>query len=115
MIHGTDYVSMVKELLEKADIASEIPGPDAEIVLKPNLVTDSDPSRGATTHPELLAGTIEYLKEHGFRNIVIMEGSWVGCITEYAYKVAGYDSVCRKYDVPFVDLQKAPGSMTALE
>lgn len=106
MIHGTDYVSMVKELLEKADIASEIPGPDAEIVLKPNLVTDSDPSRGATTHPELLAGTIEYLKEHGFRNIVIMEGSWVGCITEYAYKVAGYDSVCRKYDVPFVDLQK---------
>ena len=48
MIHGTDYISMVKELLEKADIASEIPGPDAEIALKPNLVTDSDPSRGGT-------------------------------------------------------------------
>ena len=68
-------------------------------------MTDSAPSQGATTHPELLAGTIEYLQGHGFRNIVIMEGSWVGCMTEYAFRTAGYDRVCREYDVPFVDLQ----------
>ncbi len=106
VIHGTDYVTMTKKLLERADIASEIPGPDAEIALKPNLVTDSAPSEGGTTHPELLAGAIEYLQEHGFRNIVIMEGSWVGCITDHAFRIAGYGKVCEKYGVPFVDLQR---------
>ena len=60
---------------------------------------------GATTHAELLEGTIEYLQEHGFRNITIMEGSWIGCGTMLAFKAAGYDRVCRQYDVPFVNLQ----------
>lgn len=106
IIHGTNYKEMVKQVLERADIASEIPNKDAEIALKPNLVTNCTPSDGGTTHPELLSGSIEYLREHGFHNIVIMEGSWVGCGTQSAFKMAGYDKVCRQYDVPFVDLQK---------
>ena len=35
-----------------------------------------------------------------------MEGSWVGCGTQAAFRAAGYDRVCRRYNVPFVDLQK---------
>lgn len=106
IIHGTNYKEMVKQVLERADIASEIPNKYAEIAMKPNLVTNCTPSDGGTTHPELLSGSIEYLREHGFQNIVIMEGSWVGCGTQSAFKMAGYDKVCRQYDVPFVDLQK---------
>ncbi len=106
IIHGTNYKEMVKQVLERADIASEIQNKDAEVALKPNLVTNCTPSDGGTTHPELLSGSIEYLREHGFRNIVIMEGSWVGCGTQSAFKMAGYDKICRQYDVPFVDLQK---------
>ena len=106
MIHGTDYKEMTKRLLEAANLETMIASKKAQVALKPNLVTSNPPSSGATTHPELLAGAIEYLKEHGFSNIVIMEGSWVGCGTGAAFRIAGYDRVCREYNVPFIDLQK---------
>ena len=106
IIHGTDYKEMAKKILEKADVTSEIVKKDAKIALKPNLVTSTPPSEGGTTHAELLEGAIEYFKEHGFTNITIMEGSWVGCGTQAAFRAAGYDRVCRRYNVPFVDLQK---------
>ena len=121
MIHGTDYREMTRKLLEAADLATMIGDKKAQVALKPNLVTNNPPSSGATTHPELLAGTIEYLQENGFDNIVIMEGSWVGCGTGLAYRMAGYDRVCSRYKVPFIDLQKdtsteydAKGMMIAL-
>lgn len=106
LIHGTDYKEMAKKILEKAEVAADIGDRNKSVALKPNLVTARKPSSGATTHGELLAGAIEYLQENGFRDITIMEGSWVGDHTEDAFRVAGYDKVCRKYNVPFVDLQK---------
>lgn len=106
LIHGTDYKNMAKRVLEQADVAEDIGDRNKKIALKPNLVTAREPSSGATTHSELLAGVIEYLQENGFHNITIMEGSWVGDQTEYAFRTAGYDKVCKQYHVPFVDLQK---------
>lgn len=106
LIHGTDYKAMTKRVLEAADLASDIGDMNKKIALKPNLVTAKAPSSGATTHSELLAGTVEYLQEHGFKNISIMEGSWVGDRTGEAFRAAGYDRVCERYHVPFVDLQK---------
>jgi len=106
IIHGTDYKNMAKKILEKADVAAEIGDKKKKVALKPNLVTASAPSNGGTTHAELLAGAIEYLQEHGFMDITVMEGSWVGDRTGDAYRVAGYDRVCERYHVPFVDLQK---------
>ena len=106
MIHGTDYKEMTKKLLTEADVSSMIGKKSAKIALKPNLVTSNPPSSGATTHAELLAGVIEYLKENGFSNICIMEGSWVGCGTMSAFQAAGYKRVCDQYHVPFVDLQR---------
>ena len=78
IIHGTDYKNMAKRVLEQAGVAADIGDVNKKIALKPNLVTAKAPSSGATTHSELLAGVIEYLREHGFQNITIMEGSWVG-------------------------------------
>lgn len=106
IIHGTDYKAMAKKVLIQADVASAIGSRDKQVALKPNLVTAKDPSSGATTHSELLAGVIEYLQENGFNNITVMEGSWVGDRTGEAFRAAGYDRVCRRYNVPFEDLQK---------
>ena len=64
---GTEYKRMTKELLEKADLQSHIGDRKKKIGIKPNLVSPSEASWGATTHPEVVAGIIEYLKEHGFR------------------------------------------------
>ena len=47
-----------------------------------------------------MASDIEYLQEHGVRDISIIEGSWVGDSTGRAFRTAGYDAVGRKYNVP---------------
>lgn len=106
MIHGTDYKEMAKRLLKEAGLAAMIGDRTKTIGLKPNLVTAQDPSNGATTHTELVIGTIEYLRAHGFYQITIMEGSWVGDRTDRAFKLLGYDKIAETYGVALVDLQK---------
>ena len=76
IIHGTNYKEMAVQVLEKAGLADLIGSRDKSVALKPNLVVAAHPSGGATTHSELLAGVIEYLQDHDFRRISIMEGSW---------------------------------------
>ena len=76
------------------------------IALKPNLVLSSRPENGAVTHPGVLSGCVEYFREHGAKDVCVIEGSWVGDDTSRAMRAAGYDKVCAKYDVPFYDLKK---------
>lgn len=123
IIYGTDYKEMTKRLLEETrlekiifDKYDKMENRNLEkqllnsmiIGIKPNLVSPSEASWGATTHPEIVAGIIEYLKEKKFANIVIMEGSWVGDKTEEAVHVCGYDRLIQKYGVEFWDMQKDP-------
>ena len=79
------------------------------IGIKPNLVSPMEAYWGGTTHPEVVAGIVEYLQEKGFSNLVIMEGSWVGDKTSESYEVCGFKSLCEKYNVPFLDMQKEKG------
>ena len=64
------------------------------------------PETGATTHAGVLSGAIEYLRDHGFRDISIIEGSWVGDDTGRAFRAAGYEAVGKKYGVPLFDLKR---------
>lgn len=104
-IFGTDAQHMTQTLLEAAHIADTLPA-GVDIALKPNLVVAASAESGATTHPGVLSGCIEYFFDHGFRDVSIMEGSWVGDETGRAMRRAGYDSICKKYGVPFFDLKR---------
>lgn len=106
---GTQYKEMTKELLEACDLAVQILDMDMQIGIKPNLVSPSEASWGATTHPEVVAGIIEYLQERGYHKIAMLEGSWVGDKTAEAYEVCGYRDLSEKYQVPFWDMQKEKG------
>lgn len=106
---GTVYKEMTRELLEVCDLAGMIGNRQKRIAIKPNLVSPSEASFGATTHPEIVAGIIEYLQEREFENLCIMEGSWVGDRTQEAYEVCGYRELSETYDVPFLDTQKEKG------
>lgn len=106
---GTDYKEMTKELLRQCDLAERIEDVQKQIGIKPNLVAPSEASYGATTHPEIVAGIIEYLQENGFYKIAMLEGSWVGDKTEEAYEVCGYRELSEKYQVSFWDMQKDKG------
>lgn len=104
-IYGEDPHKMTKELMSAAKVSESIPE-GTDIVLKPNLVCANRPESGATTHPGVLSGCIEYLQEAGFKDISVIEGSWVGDRTDRAMKICGYDLVCEKYGVGFFDLKK---------
>ena len=75
LIQGTEFKEMTKEILVKADLSERIPSKDCRIGIKPNLVSPSDPSMGAVTHPEIVEGILEYLRENGYENLMILEGS----------------------------------------
>ena len=89
-IYGADAHEMTLALLRAANIKDIIPA-GASVALKPNLVVAAHPEDGATTHPGVLSGCIEYLQDAGFADIIVMEGSWVGDRTDRAMKTAGYD------------------------
>ena len=106
---GTNYKEMTKELLAQCGLASVISDKKMQIGIKPNLVSPSEASWGATTHPESVAGSIEYLQIFVYGNIAILEGSWGGDMTTEAYDVCGYRELTEKYQVPFWDMQKDKG------
>ena len=76
LIYGNDINSMAFRLAEEADLKGLIGDRSQRIGLKPNLVTARPASGGATTHPEIAAGIIAYLKKNDFANLAILEGSW---------------------------------------
>ena len=104
-IYGTDARTMTLRLLEASDAVRLVPS-GGSVALKPNLVVSSSPEDGATTHAGVLEGCIEYFMDNGIDDISITESSWVGDNTMKAMKAAGYDEVCRRYNVPFYDLKR---------
>lgn len=117
--YGTDYKHMTKELLEAIAAAADIRGKCSgrqhlHIGIKPNLVCPTPADFGGTTHPELVAGIIEYLLEQGFRadELEILEGSWVGDKTEEAFEYCGYNAISREYGVRLTDMQKERESVS---
>lgn len=108
VIYGHDVQSMVMDVLHRMNATSLIPK-NARIGIKPNLVVPKPHTSGATTDPAIVAGIIEYLRDQGYDNIAILEGSWVGARTADAFKACGYTSLSKRYNVPLIDLQKDAG------
>ncbi len=106
VIQGEDYKQMAICILQAAGLASDIGDRKKRIGIKPNILAAKKASSGAVTHPELVDGVLTYLKKEGFFNLVVLEGSWVGDLTTQAVRVSGIYDVCRRHQVPFVDLQK---------
>jgi uncharacterized protein (DUF362 family) len=102
--YGDDPKAMARRLLDAAGAAALVP-PGATVALKPNLVVARPADGGATTHPEAAAGAIEYFRDHGVRDIEILEGSWVGDDTGRAFAKCGYAALAKRYGVRLHDLK----------
>ncbi|MDR2096321.1 MAG: DUF362 domain-containing protein [Treponema sp.] len=106
VIYGENPAEMVYRLAEEARLADLIGGRGRRIGLKPNLVVARQADGGATTHPEIARGLIDYLQKHNFKNIVILEGSWVGDRTADAFSVCGYRQLAKEKSVDLIDTQR---------
>ncbi len=102
VIYGNNPAEMTKKILAETRIENKI-RPGSLIGLKPNLVVSKPSSSGATTSPLIAGAVIEYLKDKGFDNLLILEGSWVGDSTKRAFRTCGYEDVSKKYNVPLFD------------
>jgi uncharacterized protein (DUF362 family) len=106
VIYGEKPAEMAYRLAEEARLAELIGGSTKRIGLKPNLVVARQADGGATTHPELARGLIDYLQKNSFTNIVILEGSWVGDSTSDAFSVCGYRQLAKEKNVELIDTQQ---------
>lgn len=104
-VQGENYKQMAMQILQAADVAVDIGDKQKRIGIKPNILASKKASSGAVTHPELVDGVLSYLQEKGFRNLVVLEGAWIGDNTSHAVRVCGIYDVCKKHQVPFIDLQ----------
>lgn len=115
MAYGTDFTPMTRRLLSAAGLDTALNEKAAElkkpltalrIGIKPNLVDSIPAEYGATTHPEVVAGIIEYLQALGCSNLIITEGAWVGGSTEDAFEYCGYRALSQRYGVPLKNNKK---------
>jgi uncharacterized protein (DUF362 family) len=105
VIYGDDPKSMILDLLSRINPEEGLPL-HTRIGIKPNLVVAKPSTSGATTSPELTAGIIEYFQSKGYRNLCILESSWIGERTSRAFKACGYEELSKHYRIPLIDLQK---------
>ena len=98
-IYGRDAHAMTLRLLEAADAIRLVPA-GGSVALKPNLVVAAPPESGATTHPGVLSGCIEYFRAHGVKDISVIEGSWVGDRTMAAMRRAMFFPPLEREVVP---------------
>jgi len=106
VIYGGDISAMAKSLAREANLAELIGDRGRRVGLKPNLVVARPASEGATTHVEIAAGLIAYLKENGFNNLAILEGAWVGASTSQAFAACGYTVLARETGAALIDTQR---------
>jgi uncharacterized protein (DUF362 family) len=105
IIYGTDAAEMTYTLLRET-VADKRLAPGMNVVIKPNLVVAKPASEGATTHPEIVEGIVLFLKEHGIKNIVIAEGSWLGENTDRAFERCGFTALAKKHGLKLFDTKK---------
>ncbi len=103
--YGEDLRKMTGEVLREAGLGKCIPK-GATIGIKPNLAVAKPSASGATTSPVIVSALIEYLREHGHDDIVILESSWIGDSTKRAFKVCGYEEISQRYNVPLFDIKQ---------
>lgn len=105
IIYGDKPYDMTKEILKKSGLKDLIPK-GASIGIKPNILMQSLPENGATTHPEIVEAIIDYLKENGYSNLLILEGAWIGDNTDKAFKYLGYDKISQRTGIPLLNTKK---------
>ncbi len=92
-------------------VLRELPLPDLKgknVLIKPNAARLASPGEGVTTHPLVVAATIEHLKEKGAGRIVIGESCIFGVNAQEAFRVTGMKEVSKKSRVELLDLDQEP-------
>jgi len=76
-----------------------------KVVMKPNVTIVADRDSGIVTHPDFIAGMVDYFSETGLspEDIMIAEGGGNDAMEEY-YGLGGYTEMCQQHCSTLVNL-----------
>lgn len=114
-----DICDVVREHFEVHKVCESISS-DANILIKPNLVTDKESAFSVTTNPLFVSAVIKYLREKGYRNITVADCPGGALLLfsqmEEVYRKCGYDilseSAILNTDFEGVDIPSPEKSVT---
>jgi len=78
-----------------------------KILIKPSIIESAYAYQAVNTNPKVIDALINYLRERGIEDIAVGEQAMLGNDVTDAANKAGILDVCKKHDVPFIDLSKA--------
>ena len=78
------------------------------VLLKPNVSRLLPYTQGATTHPQVLAATIDYFRECGAAEIAVGESPITGVRVPEAYSICGIEEIAAERKVPLLDFDSEP-------
>jgi uncharacterized protein (DUF362 family) len=76
------------------------------VLIKPNAARLASPGEGVTTHPQVVAATIDHLKERGTRRIAIGESCIFGVNAKEAFRATGMKKISEEKKIKLLDLDQ---------
>lgn len=73
VIEGTDYVAMVKQLLEPLGGLPTFVKPGQSVLVKPNMGWDRSPDQAANTHPKVVRAVAELALAAGASKVMVFD------------------------------------------
>ena len=121
-----ETISIVK-ILDKSDIYESVRSgfklmgnpafrQDDVVAIKPNLCCIKGPETGATTDLRVVEAIIRYLQnEFRVSDISVVESDGTQVLADMAFKLLGYENLCKKLNVKLVNLSKDQWSYKIFE
>lgn len=107
VVKGDNPRKMLEESISLCGGLPSILGDKNErILIKPNFGCHKSSVTGATTDLRVVVSLIEILQSEGYSDIVVGDGGMAGYLRVNILSYLGVTTLCEKYDVPVVDLNK---------
>ena len=103
LVKGKDPTKTSYQALKMIN-AKKVFSSEDYFLLKPNCVYPKPPKSGITTDPQVIEGTIKYLKENGAHDIEIGEGG--NRHTDNTFEITGMRDIATKYSLPIINFNE---------
>jgi uncharacterized protein (DUF362 family) len=78
---------------------------DSRVTVKPNAVSFNPQTY---SDPTVVAALLAYLRDHGYRDLAVMENVTAGVVSRLVFHVIGYTKICKKHGAEPVFLDESP-------
>ena len=100
-----DSAAAVRRALDALGGPARFFKPGCRVLIKPNLLTDAEPARAVTTHPEIVRALIRLAREAGASPCVADSPAGALRVSE-VWEKTGFRALCEQEHTPLLNLEK---------